>query len=90
MWHQVRGYYLEVDDGAQEPQPQLALAHGGDALVQQAKHAEALLALADAHRRGMLFLLRIPSDAAYGLLMQMSGSMASIGWLQQRYLMPGF
>ena len=39
----------EVDDGAAEPEPEQALAHGGDALVEDAKHAEALLGLPYAH-----------------------------------------
>jgi len=48
---------LQVDDRAQEPQPELALSHGGDALVHEAENAEALLALTDAHRRGVPLLL---------------------------------
>ena len=35
--------------GRRKPEPEQALAHGGDALVEDAKHAEALLGLPYAH-----------------------------------------
>ena len=39
----------QIDDGAAEPQPKQALAHGRHTLVEDAKHAEALLGLPYAH-----------------------------------------
>lgn len=53
----LNGKHLEVDDGAQEPGAQQALASGADAAVQTAEHREALLGGADAHGRRVPFLL---------------------------------
>ena len=55
---------VQVDDGAREPQAQQAPAHAGDALVEHAKHAEALLVAADAHGLAwVLLLLRLSHGA---------------------------
>jgi hypothetical protein len=51
------GEGVQVGERAHEPQAQQAPAHAGDALVEHAKDAEALLVAADAHGAARVLLL---------------------------------
>lgn len=56
---QFTGCYacLEVQQGPQEPESEEAATGGSDTSVEHAEYAESLLGAADAHERGVPFLL---------------------------------
>lgn len=63
------GEGVQVGERAHEPQAQQAPAHAGDALVEDAKHAEAFLVAADTHGAArVLLLLRCASTSWNGEL----------------------